>query len=145
MSYIVLETVPQESLPTKPKGVDFNFNTSGVFKKLYADYKQARANLVNLLLTQKGERLMLPEFGSNLLEIIFQPNTDNIKEQIQNTIFEAVQRWLPYISISVTVTTASDDPSLISDVNVKIDGSINNFKIDRIEIFASENSGLTLK
>jgi len=90
MPYITLETKPT-TVSNTAKGIDFKFNESGVFKGLYLDHKQARANLINLLLTQKGERVMQPEFGSDLVAIIFQPNTDEIKPLIQEIILEAVQ------------------------------------------------------
>ena len=57
-------------------GIDLPFvpDGQGQFKRNYSEIKQARANLVNLLLTRKGERLNHPSFGSNLWNILFEPN-----------------------------------------------------------------------
>ena len=137
MPYNILEQKPVTVTNTL-KGIDFKFNEDGVFKGLYLDYKQARANLINLLLTQIGERVMQPEFGSNLLAVIFQPNTDAIKPLILDAIYDAVEKWVPYIDVNVEVITADDDPSLTDTVRIIINGIVDNVRIDPIKVFASE-------
>ena len=142
MGYVFVPPV-NSTEANSPKGVNLNFNKSGVFDKLYDDAKQVRANLVHLLLTQKGERLYQPTFGSDLLKVIFEPNVDLLKEIIQNMIFDAVQYWMPYIQISVDIKTAQDDPNLIDTVKVSIDATVNEMQVEKIEIFASEQ-GITV-
>ena len=142
MGYVFVPPV-NSTKENSPKGVNLNFNKSGVFDKLYDDAKQVRANLVHLLLTQKGERLYQPTFGSDLLKVIFEPNVDLLKEIIQNMIFDAVQYWMPYIQISVDIKTAQDDPNLIDTVKVSIDATVNEMQVETIEIFASEQ-GITV-
>ena len=142
MGYVFVPPV-NSTEANSPKGVNLNFNKSGVFDKLYDDAKQVRANLVHLLLTQKGERLYQPTFGSDLLKVIFEPNVDLLKEIIQNMIFDAVQYWMPYIQISVDIKTAQDDPNLIDTVKVSIDATVNEMQVETIEIFASEQ-GITV-
>lgn len=137
MPYNILEQKPK-AVTQIPKGIDINFNESGVFKGLLLDYKQARANLINLLLTQIGERLYQPEFGCNLLSAIFQPNTDEIKPLILESIYDAVEKWLPYIDINVEIITADDDPSLTDTIQIIINGIVDNVRIDPIQIFSSE-------
>jgi phage baseplate assembly protein W len=118
-------------------GVDFKFNTSGVFESMKTTIKQVRANLKNLLLTQLGERYFLPEFGSELLEVLFQPNTDELKPIIQDIIFRAVQKWMPYLGVNVDITTADDDPRLTDSVRVTVRGFVDDLTLDPIVIFAS--------
>ena len=118
-------------------GVDFRFNSSGVFDSLVTPIKQVRANLKNLLLTQLGDRYFLPEFGCELLEVLFQPNTDDLKPLIQDIIFRAVQKWLPYIAITVDVTTADDDPLLTDSIKVIVSGFVEDIALNEIVIFAS--------
>ena len=80
-------------------GVDLSFGNPGVFKTLYTTNAQAKANIRNLLLTRKGERYNLINFGTNLLSIVFQPSTPDIKELIDLEITNALSSWLPYIVI----------------------------------------------
>ena len=56
----------------------------------YTTIDQTRTNLMNLLLTQKGERFMQPHFGTNLRRIIFEPNVDGIERSIKEEIVDAV-------------------------------------------------------
>jgi len=48
-------------------GVSLPFNAAGVFNKTYSTKDQIKSNLINLLLTDKGERIMNPEFGADIL------------------------------------------------------------------------------
>ena len=127
----------------KPKnpvyGVDFSFNSAGVFSPTLSTVKQVRANLKNLLLTRTSERYMQPEFGCRLFDVLFEPNTEDLKPFIQETIFQAVQKWMPYLSISVDIVTADDDPSLTDSIKVIVTGIVDNIALDEITVFASPN------
>ena len=49
----------------------------GFFKRTKTALEQAKSNIKNLLLTNKGERLGNPTFGTNLLSLVFsQENRD---------------------------------------------------------------------
>ena len=96
-------------------------NDVAIFDPVYTSIEQEFAKLKTLLLTRLGERIMEPTFGTNLLQIIFQPNTENIKGDIIDYILEPVNQWLPDIEITdIVVTTAEDDPTLTHEVEVRI-------------------------
>ena len=81
--------------------------------------EQAEHNLRNLLLTNLGERVNQPEFGSRLLEVVFEFKDDSLIEEVIN---EAVDKWLPYITINeVTTVTDAVNPNRL---NVSIDFSV---------------------
>ena len=67
------------------------------FRPIFISIQQAKQNLINLLLTRKGERLIHSNFGSDLMKLIFEPNILDIKELISDAITEPVSFWLPYI------------------------------------------------
>ena len=81
--------------------------------------EQAKHNLRNLLLTNLGERPMQPEFGSRLLEVVFEFKDDAVIEEVIN---EAVDKWLPYITINEVVTVV--DATNQNRLNVSIDFSV---------------------
>ena len=63
----------------------------GFFKQTHSLLERARTNLSFLLMTAKGERPMMPEYGSDLRSIIFNPNTqDFLDEIIEDTVKENV-------------------------------------------------------
>ena len=128
-------------------GIDLPFvpDGQGQFKRNYSQIKQARANLVNLLLTRKGERLMHPSFGSNLWNILFEPNTPEIlKEDIEEVIINAVDSWLPYILIKEIIISESPDDidRNILKINIKFSlrDDLENF--DEVFISVNETFGL---
>jgi len=82
-------------------GVRFPLDHSqeGFFYKTKTILEQAKSNMRNLLLTSLGERVMQPEFGSTLMDIIFNQGPD-VQNYVDESIREAVSNWLPYIIIN---------------------------------------------
>jgi len=82
------------------------------------------SNLLLLLLTQKGERYYMPEYGTNLLKFIFEPNDQLTSTQVEDEIRNTVSLYLPEVKItSVTFNWNTDDSGeLISEnqLNVNI-------------------------
>lgn len=75
-------------------------NTGGAFQVNYTTLQQAKSNLINLILTKKGERVSQPDFGCDIWRILFDPIIDGeIDARVESTIIDAVSIWLPYISI----------------------------------------------
>ena len=90
-----------------------------LFSRTKTLQEQAKYNLKTLLLTNLGERSMQPEFGSRLLEVIFEFKDETLIEEVIN---EAVEKWLPYISInSVDTQVDAGNPNRL---NVAIDFSV---------------------
>tara|TARA_Y100001938_G_C8064180_1_gene419141 strand:+ start:44 stop:475 length:432 start_codon:yes stop_codon:yes gene_type:complete len=71
----------------------------GYFRQSFRTFDQVRSNLKNLLLTKKGERLLQPEFGSGLHDLLFNPATEKFEEDLETTVNDAVAKWLPYIIV----------------------------------------------
>ena len=57
--------------------MEFTSDSSSVFKMHFDSKEQIEDNIRNLVLTNKGERLMMPEFGSNIRELIMELGTDS--------------------------------------------------------------------
>lgn len=63
-----------------------------------------KSDLIHLLLTNKGERLYLPEFGANLRQYLFEPNDTEVRNDIKDEVQQAVQKFMPNLQITkVTV------------------------------------------
>lgn len=80
-------------------GINQSSNSNGIFSTNYTTLTQAKNNLINLILTKKGERLMQPDFGCDVWRVLFEP-IDNIEVSIENSIIDAVSKWLPYLNIN---------------------------------------------
>jgi phage baseplate assembly protein W len=81
-------------------GVSLPFNGPGVFNSTYTTKDQIKSNLVNLLLTDVGERVMNPTFGCNLKRFIFEGiNEDNL-ELLVNSLSESISMFVPEITVT---------------------------------------------
>lgn len=91
-------------------GINKSSNSNGVFSTNYTTLTQAKDNLKNLILTKKGERLMNPEFGCDIWLVLFeQMDGATIETQIETSIVDAVDNWLPYLSITSIVFDYDDN------------------------------------
>lgn len=122
MAYQVVSINQTDTTETRALGVQLPFNGPfGIFSSTYTTVDQAISNLKNLLLTTKGERPLQPSFGTNLVRLLFEPNTNAIKQNIDDVITEPVNFWLPYINIiEIATITAEDDANLDHNISVRI-------------------------
>jgi phage baseplate assembly protein W len=70
-----------------------------------------RESIRVILLTNRLERLRLPEFGGSLQQFLFEPNTVATRSLIQDRIEKALARWEPRVAVeSVKVDPDPEDP-----------------------------------
>ena len=93
-------------------GISFPFRDSFDGKYLDLsnyDEQEIRNNLIHLLLTRKGTRYYLPDFGTRLYEFIFEPLDGPTFSEIESEIRESAGVYLPGITITkISITAASD-------------------------------------
>lgn len=58
------------------------------------------SDLILLLLTQKGERYYEPNYGTNLLKFIFEPNDNITAVDIEQEIKNTVSKYIPSLIIN---------------------------------------------
>lgn len=103
-----------------------------MFNVSYTTKEQALTNLKMLVLTRKGERIMLPTFGTNIWSYLFENITDNTLSSIREELIQSINSWLPYLSINdITVTEdtqyqtkSSNEHIIIITINVSLNGSL---------------------
>jgi|TARA_B110000503_G_scaffold102008_1_gene152385 uncharacterized protein len=95
------------------------------FSQTYSTTEQMKSNIKNLLLTRKGERILQPEFGSGLHEILFDFNNDDIEGKIEDTINQAFEQWLPYVTIADIVVEQTDALKDRNVVNLSLKFQVN--------------------
>ena len=101
-------------------GVSLPFNgPSGPFNSTYSTQTQIKSNLLNLLLTNKGERVFNPEFGADLGTALFEGINENIVDTITDLINTNVEIFVPEVQIrDVVVDINTPDNNAVS-VTVK--------------------------
>ena len=92
--------------PVVPLEID---NQDGV--KLTKNFEEvARQNLLMVLLTDPGERIMYPDFGAGLKKLLFENQSVVLSEEIKVSIMDQVRLYLPYITITnMDVSDSSED------------------------------------
>ena len=70
----------------------FNNPTKGLFDLSYSTEDQAISNLKNLLLTSN--------FGTGIINLLFDPSTTEIVENLKDEISSSISFWMPYIIIN---------------------------------------------
>ena len=77
---------------------------------------QIKADMLQLLLTTPGERVMLPEFGTPLKELFFEPNDPILVNRARQMIAKSLAQWEPRVVIeNVEVSSSIDRDSLHPD------------------------------
>ena len=100
----------------------FQLSDKGFFLETTKTTQDAiRANLMHLILTQKGQRLYLPSFGTNLYKFIFEPSDSLTASGIRREIEDAVARFIPNLQIKGVVIDFPEDHK----ANVTIDYIVN--------------------
>ena len=96
---------------TRYINIDFPFKDSS--KGFYLNLNQTdrdaiRADLLHLLLTNKGERLYLPDFGSDLKKYIFEPNDEITHDEIRENLNDTIKKYIPNLIINSIIFKNND-------------------------------------
>jgi phage baseplate assembly protein W len=99
-------------------GINFPFrdSTRGDYLQLTeTEAEEIKADLIHLLLTRKGSRYYLPDFGTRLYEFLFEPFDGLTFSAIESDIRDAVEKYMPNLLLnSVTISPA--------DITSEVDG-----------------------
>jgi phage baseplate assembly protein W len=106
-------------------GVSLPFNAPGVFNKTYSTKDQIKSNLINLLLTDKGERIMNPEFGTDLRKSLFDNMTDSSLELLRLKIIDSINIFIPEIILGEVKIEPNFDSNIL-DVTINYRLAISN-------------------
>jgi len=107
-------------------GIKYPFTSEG-YQKFYVDAnssvsEKVRSQLMHIVFTPKNQRIRLPQFGTDLIKFIFDPNEGVTWEAVKNEVSDAVRRWTPNVSIRDVQVVKNDDDE--SEVFVRLDYSV---------------------
>ena len=101
--------------------INFPFKNSktGLFLELNSDTNSAiKADLMHLILTKKGQRLFNPDFGTDLLRFIFEPNDDVTLLEIKSEIKTVVKKYLPTLTIKEIKVVESEESEYAAVITI---------------------------
>jgi len=105
-------------------GVAFPLDEVNMFKGTQTVKEQVKSNLINLLLTEPGERVNEPNFGVGLKKLLFEPNlnVEILKEKINTQI----EFYIPVITLSDVIFNQLEDEYklfIVISYSFNLDGS----------------------
>ena len=72
-------------------------------------------NVLTIMMTIRGERIMRPEFGSDVASLTFEPNNEALPSLIRSEVQSTLGTLEPRISV-IGVDIRQDDPKLPADI-----------------------------
>jgi hypothetical protein len=102
-----------------------NKTKNGTYTNIDNEVEFVKQNVKNVLLTNPGERIMIPEFGVGLREFLFENQRDeNIRISVRNRIQHQFDRFLPTVNLK-NIDIASEENVLL----VRVTYNLINFNI----------------
>ena len=93
--------------------LDFPYDFSGLGRTASTGREDHIRDLMEqVLFTSPGERVMRPEFGAGLLDLIFEPNSTTLAATTQMLIHSALQLNLSHLIAVQGVDVENDDAAL---------------------------------
>jgi len=80
--------------------INDNLSTNTYFQMTQVTKEAFSSDLLLLLLTQKGERYYEPDYGTNLIKFIFEPNDSLSATDVEQEIRETVSTYIPALKIT---------------------------------------------
>jgi uncharacterized protein len=106
---------------SKTINIQFPFKDSvkGFFLGMNEDDASAiKADLMHLLLTNKGERYYLPDFGTNLRKYIFEPNDAISHGEIRQELNDNIKKFIPNLTITQLDIRRKENSEHVATVNI---------------------------
>ena len=113
MAQIIANKNPIDSQPRRAVGFGFPLNGNAVFVPTYQTRDQIKANLINFLLTNKGERVFNPNFGADLRSTLFEQLENSTLEELSSQIQEYIGVQFPTIVVEDIAFTPQEDKNTL--------------------------------
>jgi phage baseplate assembly protein W len=98
-------------------GSTFDAGVSGI-PPFYVDTDLIGESIKEILLTQKGERIMRPDFGTNILELIFENDGEFLQSELKSEILGAIQKYEPRAKVMPDdIVIESEDGEVVVTIN----------------------------
>lgn len=107
-------------------GIKYPFTSEG-FQNFYVDAnsslkEKVRSQLMHIVFTPKLQKIRQPNFGTDLIKFIFEPNDTTTWETVKDEVSESVKRWATNISINDIKIVKNEENE--SEIYVRLDYSV---------------------
>ena len=130
MAEIISNRVPIDSDKRRAVGFKLPMDGNAVFIPTYTTRDQIKANIINYMLTNKGERYMNPEFGGNLRALLFQPMDDGDLDDLLIEIQQTISTQFPMVEVKELFFDKSDEAKDRNEINFTMTYQVKIFGIE---------------
>lgn len=111
---------------TQNFGIKFPFNIEsedGTFLDLcHTPEERVKSEIMHVIFTPVGQRLRDPNFGTCLIQYIYDPNDAQTWEDVKHEIKEKVSMYVPQCSIEdLTIYDVDDGLGLMANIKYTVD------------------------
>ena len=99
MARLIQSKNPIDLQPSRAVGFGFPLDGDAVFIPTFTTREQTKANLLNYLLTNKGERVFRPNFGANLRNLLFENILDSTMDDLESKIQSDIAIFFPNVVV----------------------------------------------
>lgn len=118
-------------------GIKFPINVASddmtLFDLNHSRAEKIKSEIMHLIFTPKGQRLRQPNFGTRLIQFIFNPGTTDSWDDVVSEIKETVKMWVPDCEIQeVEVKEMENGLTLVCRIRYTLqetDGSLRTYEI----------------
>jgi len=114
MARIIDNKFPIDLTPSVAVGYGFPINGPAVFIPTYTTREQTKSNLLNYLLTNKGERVFNPLFGGDLRSLLFEGIIDSTQNELLLMIQDQIGQFFPTVRIEEIKFENDEDRNTIN-------------------------------
>tara|TARA_R110000744_G_scaffold8154_1_gene27477 strand:+ start:855 stop:1235 length:381 start_codon:yes stop_codon:yes gene_type:complete len=75
--------------------------------------ENTKQNFKNLVLTNPGERVMVPDFGVGFTQLLFENANEDIVEDLKERLFIQVKKYLPFVEIQTAETEIRENTAYL--------------------------------
>jgi|TARA_R110000744_G_scaffold267303_1_gene381179 phage baseplate assembly protein W len=132
MAQIINNVFPTPNSGSAALGFSFPFSGRAVFNPTFTTREVIKTNLINWLLTNKGERVFRPNFGANLRALLWEGINEGTNLALENTIQDNIASNFPTIEVNNIQFNNQNDRNTI---NFILDYEIRNIgQTDQVNI-----------
>jgi|TARA_R110000822_G_scaffold24603_2_gene74774 phage baseplate assembly protein W len=127
MARIIQSQFPIDLTPSVAVGYGFPLNGDAVFVPTFTTREQTKANIINYLLTNKGERVFRPMFGGDLRNLLFENILESTQDDLLIMIQNDITRYFPTVVVKELKFENQEDRN---EINFILTYQIENFGIE---------------
>ena len=113
MAFEAKKINPLDLKPSVAVGVDLPFSAGAVFNSTYETKDALKANLINYFLTNKGERYLNPDFGSDIKKLLFDNLTEEKIDTLEGIVARDIDVFFPRVRPTDINVLADPDQNLV--------------------------------